>query len=114
MLKINNAFVTGQNITDLVKQLNDKNTEQAILLYNDINKNTSNLNSEVKRAQDKEEELNKKIDDNISSINGKADEIENKFDSLITNLQNKHRDDKIELQNNIDKEKIDREDAISQ
>ena len=114
MFKINNAFVTGQNITDLVKQLNDKNTEQAILLYNDINKNTSNLNSEVKRAQDKEEELNKKIDDNISSINGKADEIENKFDSLITNLQNKHRDDKIELQNNIDKEKIDREDAISQ
>ena len=114
MLKVNNAFVTGQNITDLVKQLNNKNTEQAILLYNDINKNTSNLNSEVKRAQNKEEELNKKIDDNINSINAKADEIENKFDTLVSDLQNKHRDDKIELQTNISNERSDREAAINQ
>lgn len=114
MLKVNNAFVTGQNITDLVKKLNDKNAEQAILFYNDINKNTANLNNEISRAQTKEAELSKKIDDNNSFITSKVSGIESKFDLAVSNLESKDRENKLELQSNIDKEKADREAAINQ
>ena len=114
MLKVNNTFVTGQNITDLVKKLNDKNAEQAILFYNDINKNTANLNSEISRAQTKEAELDKKIDGNNSFINNKVSDIESEFDLAVSNLESKDRENKLELQSNIDKEKADREAAINQ
>ena len=108
MLKVNNAFVTGQNITDLVKKLNDKNAEQAILFYNDINKNTANLNNEISRSQTKEAELSKKIDDNNSFITSKVSGVESKFDLAVSNLESKDREVKLELQSNIDKEKADR------
>ena len=114
MLNSNNTFVTDQNLKDLVKNLNNKNTEQAVLIYNDINKNTSDLNYEIDRAQRKEAELTDRVDEiNLDSIT-RNNQLEDKFDDLIRKLESNHRNDKQQLQASIDEEKLARQLGLSQ
>ena len=95
MLNKDKAFVTGDNIIDLVEALNAKNAVQAMYLYSDINTNTANITAEKNRATTKEDELLEAIK-NEASTRAADDE----------NIQNT-------LQEDIDNERQSREIAIS-
>ena len=113
MLEIKNAFVTGQNLIDLVKKLNDKNAEQAILLYSDINNNAAKITLETTRATTEEARLAQMITDQATKNTSDLKDMETKLSNAVTTLESKHNEDKAALNLSIDQEKSDRQAAIN-
>ena len=108
------TFVTGENIKDLIQKLNQKNQEQAILIYNDVNKNTAALEIEADRAKQVEQLLDQKISNEVIRSETAESNIQNNLNSQIKEVKEAISGAKTQLYEAINTEVQDRKDALTQ
>ena len=107
-------FFTGNNVKTLVQKLSEKNQEQALLIYNDINANKVLIEAEENRAILAEANLQTNLDSETNRAISSENKIRSDLNSDIAAVNSSIIEAKAELQGNITKEISDRKQSVDQ
>ena len=112
-LNTDKKFITGESARKLVQELNQKNTEQAILLYTDINANAQAISDEESRAVEAENVLKNSIETEVTRAKAAEQTLQQNLDDKESALKIKIDNQDSVLQDNIDAEELARNQAIT-
>ena len=110
---IKDNFITGEGVQELIKKLNEKNSEQTLLIYNDVNGNSQKIKQEESRAIGNEQILQSNIDDEIERAKDAEKALDDRISLEVLTLNQSIETKEINLQNSINNETNNRINAIN-
>lgn len=111
-MALDTKVVTEAQLADLIKALSDKNAEQALLIYNDVNKNTESIKAEKDRAIAIETTLTNNLTAEANRAKNAELQIKADLESAANTLKISYSDEDLKLDSAIKKEITDRTNAI--